>query len=61
MDKPINQIIAIKSYEQLKNYLDDKPNLNLAILLDKNGTNLLHFAAYNNDISKMKLFVRHYK
>lgn len=61
MDKPINQIIAIKSYEQLKSYLQERPNINLAIMLDKNGTNLLHFAAFNNDLNKMKLFILHYK
>lgn len=61
MDKPINQIIAIKSFEQVKSYLEERPNINLAIMLDKNGTNLLHFAAFKNDLARMKLFIRHYK
>ena len=61
MDKPINQIISIKSYEQLKAYLEERPNINLAIMLDNKGTNLLHFAAFKNDLPRMKAFIRHYK
>lgn len=61
MNKPLNQIIGMKSYEQLKAYLEERPDLNLAIMLDNNGTNLLHFAAFKNDLSKMKSFIRHYK
>ena len=61
MERPINQIIAIKSLEQVKSYLEERPQLNLAIMIDKNNTTLLHFAAFNNDIARMKIFIKHYK
>ena len=61
MDKPINQITTFRSLEDLKNYLEEHPQLNLGIMADKNNTTLLHFAAFNNDLIKMKIFINHYK
>ena len=61
MDKPINQITAFRSLEDLKGYLEERPQLNLGIMMDKNNTTLLHFAAFNNDLVKMKIFINHYK
>lgn len=61
MDKPINQILNIKSLDQLKTYLEERPQLNLAIMMDKSNTTLLHFASLKNDILRLRLFIRHYK
>lgn len=61
MDKPINQITGIKSLEEVRSYLEQKSQLNLAILMDKNNSTLLHFAAFKNDLPRMKLFIKHYK
>lgn len=61
MDKPINQIINIKSLEEVKAYLEARPQLNLAIMMDKSNNTLLHFAAFKNDILRMRVFIRHYK
>ena len=61
MDKPINQITSFKSLEDLKNYLEERPQLNLGIMMDRNNTTLLHFSSFNNDLLKMKIFISHYK
>lgn len=62
MDKPIAQIISIKSLEQLRDYLEQRQNnLNLSIMLDKSNSTLLHFAAFKNDLPRMKIFIKNFK
>lgn len=61
MDKPINQITGFRSLEDLRSYLEERPQLNLGIMMDRNNTTLIHFAAFNNDLVKMKIFINHYK
>lgn len=61
MDKPINQITSIKGLEELKTYLEERTELNLSILLDKSNSTLLHFAAFKNDLPRMKIFIKHFK
>lgn len=61
MDKPINQIINIKSLDELKTYLEQRPELNLSLLLDKTNCTLLHFAAFKNDLPRIKIFIKHFK
>ncbi len=47
-NKPINFIMNIKSNEDLRNYLEQRPELNLAIMREKNESTLLHFASFKN-------------
>lgn len=61
MEKPITQITGIKSIDELKNYLEERPELNVSILADKNKSSLLHFAAFKNDLPRMKIFIKHFK
>ena len=46
--RPINSIMNLKSNEDLRSYLEDRPELNLSLMKEKNGATLLHFAAYKN-------------
>lgn len=58
--RPINSIMNLKSNDDLRNYLEDRPELNLSLMREKNGSSLLHFAAYKNEFSKMKIYVLHF-
>ena len=46
--RPINSIMNLKSNEDLRSYLEDRPDMNLSLMREKNGSSLLHFAAYKN-------------
>ena len=46
--RPINSIMALKSNDDLRSYLEDRPELNLALMREKDGSTLLHFAAFKN-------------
>ncbi len=61
MDKPFKQITSLKSTEDLRQYLERNTNLNLSLMKDKNDATLLHFAAFTNDLVKMKIYFQHYK
>ena len=61
MDKPFKQISSLRSNEDLREYLEKNRNLNLSIMVDKSNASLLHFAAFKNDLVKMKIFLQHYK
>lgn len=61
MEKPFKQITSLNSSEDLREYLERNRNLNLSLMIDKNNSNLLHFAAFKNDLVKMKIFFQHYK
>jgi hypothetical protein len=53
--------MALKSNDDLKSYLEDNPNLNLSIMREKNESTLLHFAAYKNELSKLKIYILHFE
>ena len=61
MDKPFKQITSFKSADDLREYLEQNPRLNLSSLADKNEANLLHFASFKNDLVKMKIYFQHFK
>jgi hypothetical protein len=46
--RPIALIMGLKSNEDLRSYLEERPELNLSLLKDKNGSSLLHFASFKN-------------
>jgi hypothetical protein len=47
-NRPINSIMNLKSNEDLRSYLEDRPELNLSIMKERNGSTLIHFAAFKN-------------
>ena len=57
----IHQILQLKSLEDVRGYLEERPNLNLSIITDKNSCTLLHHAAFKNDFLKLKLYIQHFK
>lgn len=61
MDKPFKQITSLKSNEDLREYLEKNRNLNLSLMTEKAGSTLLHFAAFKNELVKLKIFLQHYK
>lgn len=59
--RPINSIMNLKSNEDLRSYLEERPELNLSILKERNGSTLLHFAAFKNELAKLKIYILHFE
>lgn len=41
--------------------MEERPELNLSLLREKNDSTLLHYAAFKNEISKMKIYILHFE
>lgn len=59
--KPIDAIMRIKSNEELRSYLEERPDLNLSLMKEKNNSTLLHYAAFKNELPKMKIYILHFE
>ena len=59
--KPIDLIMRIKSNDELRTYLEERPDLNLSLMKEKNNSTLLHYAAYKNELPKMKIYMLHFE
>jgi hypothetical protein len=59
--KPISVIMSIKSNDDLRTYLEERPDLNLSIMREKNESTLVHFAAFKNELSKLRIYVQHFE
>jgi len=53
--------MSIKSNEDLRNYLEERPELNLALMKEKNESTLIHFSAFKNELPKMKIYILHFE
>jgi hypothetical protein len=59
--RPMNQITALKSSDDLRSYLEERSRLNISLMLDNSKSTLLHYASFNNDATKIKIYIQHYK